>query len=65
MHGQISEYVTKFLSIFLCGYRNRYSPQYAMWYMLEKWCKSIDKGGFGDGILMDLSKAFDTLIHVN
>ena len=31
--------------------------------MLQKWWMSIDKGGYGGGVLMDLSKAFDTLNH--
>ena len=31
--------------------------------MLEKWRISLDKGGYGGGVLMDLSKAFDTLDH--
>ena len=31
--------------------------------MLEKWWKSLDKGVYGGGVLMDLSKAFDTLNH--
>ena len=31
--------------------------------MLEKWRISLDNKGYGGGILMDLSKAFDTLDH--
>ena len=31
--------------------------------MLEKWRGFVDKGGYGGGVLMDLSKAFDTLDH--
>ena len=31
--------------------------------MIEKWRISLDKGGYGGAILMDLSKAFDTLNH--
>ena len=63
MQGQISGYVNEFLSPFLCGYRKGYSAQHALSYMLEKWRISVDKGGYGGGILMDLSKAFDTLDH--
>ena len=47
----------------MCGYRKGYSAQYALLAMLEKWRISLDNGGYGGGILMDLSKAFDTLDH--
>ena len=47
----------------MCGYRKGYSLQHALLSMLEKWKMSLDKGGYGGGVLMDLSKAFDTLDH--
>ena len=31
--------------------------------MLEKWKISLDNGGYGGGVLMDLTKAFDTIDH--
>ena len=31
--------------------------------MIEKWKLSLDDRGFTGGILMDLSKAFDTINH--
>ena len=31
--------------------------------MLEKWTLSIDNKGFARGVLMDLSKTFDTINH--
>ena len=31
--------------------------------MLEKWRVSLDKGGYGGAVLMDISKAFDTISH--
>ena len=51
------------MSPFLCGYQNGYSPQHALLPILEKWKVSLDKGWYGGGVLMDLSKAFDTLDH--
>ena len=53
----------KLLSPYLCGYRNEYSVQHALITLLEKWCISLDNNGFGGAILMDLSKAFDTVTH--
>ena len=63
LHTQIVTYMEEFLSPFLCGYRKGYNAQYALLAMLEKWRISLDNGGYGGGILMDLSKAFDTLDH--
>ena len=31
--------------------------------MIEKWKNVLDKGGFAGTVLMDLSKAFDTINH--
>ena len=63
MQKQILEYIDKHLSLHLCGYRKRYSMQAALISMLEKWKLSIDNKGFAGGVLMDLSKAFDTINH--
>ncbi len=48
---------------YLCGYRKGYNAQHALLSLLEKWRISLDKGGYGGAILMDLSKAFDTINH--
>ena len=64
MHNQMNAYITKYLSPYLCGYRKGYNPQYALVTMIEKWKKALDKpGGIFTAILMDLSKAFDTINH--
>ena len=36
-------------------------PTYLVIGRVEKWRKSLDNKGFGGAVLMDLSKAFDTL----
>ena len=64
MQKQIKQYVEKYLSPFLCGYRKGYNTQYALTAMIEKWKEHLDKmGGIAGTIMMDLSKAFDTLNH--
>ncbi len=63
MDKQTNSYMEKYLSRYLCGYRKFYNPQHALLVMVEKWKKSIDNGGFAFGVLMDLSKAFDTINH--
>ena len=63
MQGQMKTYINKYLSPFLCGYRKGYNAQYALTAMIEKWKESLDKKGNAGAILMDLSKAFDTINH--
>ena len=63
MDKQIGEYMEKYLSIYLCGYRKGYSCQHALLVMIERWKKILDKYGYAGGILMDLPKAFDTINH--
>ena len=49
----------KYLSPYLCGYRKGYNCQHALLVMNERWKTSLDEGG----VLMDLSKYFDTINH--
>ena len=63
MQKQISNYIETFLSSFLCGYRKGYNSQTALLGLIEKWKKSLDKKGYAGAILMDLSKALDTINH--
>ena len=48
---------------YLCGYRSGFNSQYALVAMVEKLKKCLDEGGVTGAILMDLSKAFDTINH--
>ena len=63
MQKQLMSYVDQHLSPYLCGYRRGFSAQYAPVSLIEKWKASLDKKGFAGAILMDLSKAFDTINH--
>ena len=45
------------------GYRKGYNTQYALITLLEKWKMTLDKGGYEGSVIMDLSKAFDTINH--
>ena len=63
LYNQISAYFEKLFSQHLCGFRRKYSTQHALLRMLSHWHQCLDKSGVVGTILMDLSKAFDTLDH--
>ena len=63
MHRQVSKYIDKHLSSFLYGYRKGFNTQTTVLSLLEKWKSTLDKKGFAGAVLMDLSKAFDTINH--
>ena len=52
-----------FLSPLLCGSRKGYNAQHALLKLLETCKATMDSGGFAGALLMDLSKAFDSLNH--
>ena len=63
MQKQIRGYINNYLSPYLCGYRKGFSSQQALMSLIENWKRVLDKKGFGGAVLMDLSKAFDTIKH--
>ena len=63
MYKQISDYVEKFLSPYIFGYRKGHSTEQCLLKMLEIWKKAADEKRFAGAILTDLSKAFDCLNH--
>ena len=56
-------YFRNYLSPYLCGYRKGFSSQQALVSLIENWKRVLEKKGFGGAVLMDLSKAFDTIKH--
>ena len=63
MQNQINLHIETFLSPYLCDYRKGFNSQHALISLIERWRKSLDNKGYGGEVLMDLSKAFDTLNH--
>ena len=59
----MSSYVDHFLSTFMRGYRKGFSTQQALLRLIERWKNNLDQNGYCDVILMDLSKAFETINH--
>ena len=63
MKKQSLSYINQFLSRSLCDYRKGYNAQTALLSLIEKWKSILDRSGFAGAVLMDLSKAFDTINH--
>ena len=47
----------------IVGFRAGYSTQHALIRLLEKWRRCLDTSGMVGKILIDLSKAYDCLLH--
>ena len=60
---QLLSHIDSSLSSYLCGYRKGYSAQNALVRLIEKWKETLDTKGYAGAVLMDLSKAFDTINH--
>ena len=63
LENQINLHIKSFSSSFLCGYRKGFNSQHALISLIERWQKPLDNKGYGGEVLMDISKAFDTLNH--
>ena len=63
LQKQITGFVHRFLYKYKFGYRKGYNTQHALITLLEKWKINLDSLGYPDAIIMDLSKAFDTINH--
>lgn len=61
--SHMGNYMEKKLSNLLCGFRSNHSTQHALFRLIQKWQSCLDKSGKVGTILMDLSKAFDSLPH--
>ena len=59
----MQKHIGKFFSPFLCGYRKGFSTKYALLSFIERRRLCLDKQGFVRALLMNLSKAFDTINH--
>ena len=63
MYYQIEDFMKNKLSNLLTGFLKNHGAQHCLIRMLERWKKTLDKGGYICAIFIDLSKAFDTLNH--
>ena len=63
IYNQIYPYFDTLFSKFQCGFRKGFNAQHCFLAMIEKWRKTLDKGGETGTVLTDLSKAFDCIDH--
>ena len=56
-------YFDSLFSKFQRGFRRGFNAQHCLLAMIEKWPKTLDKGGETGAVLTDLSKAFDCTDH--
>ena len=63
LQKQIISHIEEHLSLSLCDYRKGFNTQHVLIALIEKWKITLDKNGYAGAVLMNLSKAFDTLNH--
>ena len=63
LYKQLNSFFETKLSSPLCGFRSSYNTQHTLSNFLFKWQNFLDKSVVVSTILMDLSKAFDSLPH--
>ena len=61
MQKQVTVFTENILSLYLCSFKKGFSTRQTLISLIKKWRKKLDQKGYGGEVLMDLSKAFDTL----
>ena len=56
--------MNKKVSPYLCGFRKKHNSQYSLLKIIETSQKRLDKGEKVEVILVDLSKAFETISYI-
>ena len=63
IYTQINSFMEPKLSKYLAGFRAKRNTQHALLKMIKTWRAMLNKGSNVGAIIMDLSKAFDSLNH--
>ena len=63
LNEQMIPWLESILSQFTSAFRPGHSCQYVLTRLIESWKQSLDEGKYVGTVLMDLSKAFDSLPH--
>ena len=60
---QLVEKMNNLFSPFISAYRKSYNTRHVLTKLIEEWRKNLDNNYFIGAVLMDLSKAFDCIVH--
>ena len=63
LNENVTNYVNTFLLKFISAYRKSYSTNHVLIHLIENWKKMLDEKKFVGAVLLDLSKAFDSIPH--
>ena len=63
LYNRLSDYVENIFNVILCGFRKAHGTQHALLKLLQSWQKELDEKGMVATVLMDLSKAYDSIPH--
>ena len=63
LYKQIDNFISSKFPPYLCGLRKNHNSHQSLLKMIEAWKKYLDKGDLDIVIVMDVSKAFDTINH--
>ena len=63
IYSHVNSYMEPKLSKYLAGFCRNHNTQHVLLRMIESWRVLLNKSQKVGGIIMDLSKAFDTLNH--
>ena len=63
IYDQLNEYLDQYLKSLLCGLRKSHSNQNVLFRLLQEWQNELDKSGFVETMLMDISEVYNCLPH--
>ena len=63
LHENLMNYMKTFISKFISAYCKSFSTSLVLICLIENWKKSLDEKKFVGAVLMNISKAFDSIPH--